>query len=471
MMVLALADRGDPKALPAILEAIKSGPKPMVLAALGVMDRIGNATCVPVLLKIALENDDELAQAAKGALYKLPGQDVDADIATRFAQATGKTRQVLIELVGQRRIEAAVGALVPCAEDADAGIRSAAVASIAALGGEKQVPDLVKILQKTQDPNERAGLEKALTATTSRGGAACTPLLVPLTKNGDAAVRTIGLHALACAGGPEALAAVKAALDDTDETVQLEAARTLSTWPNKWPEDASVMEPLLALAKTSKKEQHQILALRGYLQYLQGAKNLKDDERLAKLNDVMPLAKRTEEKKLVCSVLGTVANAKSLDSLLAYAAEPATAEEACSAIVNLAGTKDLKDVPAEQRQQAFLTVLEKAKSRDTKKKAQDLLKAFPKSAQKATPGAGAAKPGGKLKILKAVYGGLPDGPKDDVTAKVQGMVADGALSVDATNDNFGDPANGVVKKLKVEYELNGAKNSKEVNENETLTIP
>ena len=68
-------------------------------------------------------------------------------------------------------------------------------------------------------------------------------------------------------------------------------------------------------------------------------------------------------------------------------------------------------------------------------------------------------PPGELKIRKAVYGELPDGAVDkDVTEKVAAMVKDGALSVEASNDNFGDPAKGVGKKLRVDYTFDGAKN-------------
>jgi hypothetical protein len=76
----------------------------------------------------------------------------------------------------------------------------------------------------------------------------------------------------------------------------------------------------------------------------------------------------------------------------------------------------------------------------------------------------------KLVIRKAVYGDLPDGAKTDVTEKVAGMVEDGALSVAATNDNFGDPAEGIGKKLKVDYTFDGTAKSKTVDENETLTV-
>jgi len=79
-------------------------------------------------------------------------------------------------------------------------------------------------------------------------------------------------------------------------------------------------------------------------------------------------------------------------------------------------------------------------------------------------------PSGKLVVTKATYGDLPDGAKSDVTEKVVAMVKEDKLKVDATNDNFGDPAEGIVKKLTVEYTIDGVAHSKTVNENETLSV-
>ena len=79
-------------------------------------------------------------------------------------------------------------------------------------------------------------------------------------------------------------------------------------------------------------------------------------------------------------------------------------------------------------------------------------------------------PKARLVITKAVYGDLPDGGKIDVTKKIADLVKDNALSVAATNDNFTDPAEGVLKKLKVDYTFDGKEKSKTVDENETLAI-
>jgi hypothetical protein len=76
----------------------------------------------------------------------------------------------------------------------------------------------------------------------------------------------------------------------------------------------------------------------------------------------------------------------------------------------------------------------------------------------------------RLIIRKAVYGDLPNGPKTDVTAQLQEAVASDTLSIEATNDNFGDPAFGKGKKLTVDYTFDGQDHSKTVLENETLTI-
>ena len=76
----------------------------------------------------------------------------------------------------------------------------------------------------------------------------------------------------------------------------------------------------------------------------------------------------------------------------------------------------------------------------------------------------------KLVIRKAEYGDLPDGKRIDVTDKVRQMVEDGALSVAATNENFTDPAEGIVKKLTVTCLAEGKEQTQTVAEGQVLMI-
>ncbi len=372
LILLALADREDAAVLPAVLEAARGGAPRLRMAAVGVLERLGNVSSVPVLLEAAVAGEVELARKATMVLARLPGSEVDSDLLGRLPKTSGKTRQVVIELAGQRRIPSALPAILPLAEDPDAGIRSAAVQTIGAIGEAKHSADLVRLLQKPQSPQERGNLEKALLALAGRCGAACAPYVLPLMQNGDTAVRTIALHALATVGGPQALAAVRSALDDKEESVQDEAVRTLSTWPGNWPEDDGVAEPLLTLAKSGKKLSHQVLGLRGYLQYVQEDKKLKDDEKVARVAEVRPLLKRPEETRLAIATLGTIPTSSALEALMTFIADPAVAEDTCSAVVNIAG-RNLGEASKERRQKALQTVLETSKNDATRKKAERIL--------------------------------------------------------------------------------------------------
>ena len=85
--------------------------------------------------------------------------------------------------------------------------------------------------------------------------------------------------------------------------------------------------------------------------------------------------------------------------------------------------------------------------------------------------ASATNPVPRLVIVKAVYGDLstPDSSVD-VTGQVAGMVTNNAVTVDASDDNFGDPASGITKQLKVDFTFDGVPGTKSVYERGKLRI-
>lgn len=373
LLLLALADRHDDAVLPVVVKAAQSGPETLRVTAVNVLVRLGNASCVPVLLDAAVEADEELSPAAKETLIRLAGDDVDAAILSQLAQAKGEKRQVLIEVAGQRQLHAALPAVAKSLNDADPAIRGAAVEAIGLIGQADQAADLVALLQKTDDAKERVGMERTLMAISGRCGVACVPHLLPLTKSRDDQLHMIGLHALAIVGGPDALAAMKSAIDGASEAVQDEAVRVLSTWPNKWPDDDDAGKLLLTLAKSDGKMSHQVLGLRGYLQYVRGRQAFSNDEKLTRVKAVLDLAKRPEERRQAIAVLGAAPGAGALELLMELTKEAAVTEEAYSAIVNVI-RGDVPGVSKEQRRDTLKMVIEKSKNRGTQRRADDALK-------------------------------------------------------------------------------------------------
>ena len=130
-MIQAMADRKETVVLSAVLEAAGRGPRqfacrPSAYSRVWVMFRALSA-----LLKAAVDADTDLAQAAKAALAGLPGEKVDAQIVALLPKAQGKSYPLLIELVGQRRIDATADLLQGAGPSRH---RSAGRADLAALG-------------------------------------------------------------------------------------------------------------------------------------------------------------------------------------------------------------------------------------------------------------------------------------------------------------------------------------------------
>ena len=368
LLLLAIADRSDSAVLPVVYKAAQSGPNDLRITAINTLARLGDVSCVPVLLEAATENDADIRRAAMDTLVRLPGKDVDDDLLDRLPQAKGKVRQVLIELAGQRQISEAVPAVVSSLHDDNAGIRGAAIQTIGIIGQEAQTTDLVKLLQDTSGSAEQAGIEKSLLSVCGRSGVNCIPYLRPLTQSTNEKLHMIGLHALAIVGGPEALEAVKSAIQSAEPAVQDEAVRILSTWPHNWPEDNEAGQALLTLATSAEKMPHQVLALRGYLQYVRGSKKLSNEQKVAKIKDLLPQIKRPEERRQAIAVLGQAPSASAMELLISLAEDPAVAEEVYSAMVQIA-SQNINGISRDQRRQVLQMVAEKSTNNDTRQRA------------------------------------------------------------------------------------------------------
>jgi len=75
----------------------------------------------------------------------------------------------------------------------------------------------------------------------------------------------------------------------------------------------------------------------------------------------------------------------------------------------------------------------------------------------------------RLVIKNAVYGDLANNAVVNVTQKVADWIEE-ALPVHATAENFGDPAEGIEKQLKVEYTLDGVDGTMLIEEGQLLNI-
>ena len=80
--------------------------------------------------------------------------------------------------------------------------------------------------------------------------------------------------------------------------------------------------------------------------------------------------------------------------------------------------------------------------------------------------------GGGLVVRRATYGPVDGGPSAEVTARVVGLIRDRKASVVANNKQMGgDPAEGQVKQLRLEFTLDGAAETLTADEDQPLIFP
>ncbi len=456
LLLMALADRNDPSVLPSILQAAKSGSTPHVReAAIGVLSRVGNASCVPVLLEAAMQPDAEMARTATTALEELPGKDIDADLAARLPGAEGKMRELLLRLAGRRRIEAAVPTLIKAADDADAGVRTAALAALGLTIGPRDVAFLIARVTNPRNTEEAEAAEKALHAACIRmpDREACAAQLTDalwnmptttkstvLKKRWESAgkwvwvpvsPRSTIIEVLGAMGGATALKTVREAAADPDAELQERAIYVLGQWLTT---DAAPV--LLELARTVSNPQSQSRALQGYVRIARDFE-LPDAQRAEMCRAVLTTAKRDEDKKVVFAVMQKHPGLDMLKVAAEAAKVPALKDDAAKAALAMA--QKLGGNSADVR--ALLAQV-----------GQDPV---------------------KVEILKAQYG--TDAKWVDVTEALRRHVRDFPLIILPSpnyNASFGgDPVPGIVKQLKIQYKLNGKDGEVSLAEDAPVLLP
>jgi HEAT repeat protein len=216
--------------------------------------------------------------------------------------------------------------------DRDASIRTAAAKSYVELAGAGGIPVLIDMLMKSTDGGEIGLYERMLGSVCPMAGDknACTRKLVDALSRAGPAVKPALLRTLRVVSGPDAVHAVRGAVDDADKEVHTTAVRVLSEWSSM---DAAPL--LLELAKNSSAPVDKLLALRGYLG-IALQKNVAAQDKLAICRQAAPIIARAEEKRMLLGALGSVARAESLDLIVPCLDDPSVKAEAVAAVMAIA---------------------------------------------------------------------------------------------------------------------------------------
>jgi len=470
--------------------------------------RVATKDAVPVLA--GLLGDEKLGHMARYALEPLPDPAADEALRDALGKLKGLRLVGVINSLGVRRDAKAVGALAGLLGDADADVAQAAARALGTIGTAAAAKAVEGALPKAPAGNQVAFCEgllrcaEALAATGEAKEALGVYDRLRALKPAPHQVRTGALRGAVLLRKDDGVPLLVEAIRGDDLVLVEAAARTAMEMPGsaavtkaladelgKLPADkqilltlamgkrgdAGAVPALLALAKKGEKSAR-IAAVRALPEIGSAtavpalvALQADEDREVAQAAQDSLVAMPGEEVDAAIASMLTKGDAdtrriaiEQLGQRRTPSAVPALLKAAADADegVRVASLKALGDLAGAAELPALIGLLMNAKSPAELRAAEGALSGA--CGRQAEPAVG------KVVIVKAVYGALPDGPSADVTKKLAELVKAGSLTVEASNGNFGDPANGIAKKLRVEYTVEGAPQIATVNENDSITF-
>jgi HEAT repeat protein len=336
----ALADRGDVTARPAVVELLKAThEEPVKVAAIGALGAVGDERDLPLLLSFLSSDSKTEKSAARAALVRLRGEGVSSTIATTLKQSTdAPLRVALIEILTTRRALEARPDLLNLAADSDAAVRAAAMNALGQLAGTAQIPGMLNGVFKAEKGSERDAAERAVVLVCSRtadGTQRAAPLLAAMDKCGPSD-RPALLMTLGRLGDPSARPTIEAAIADL--AMHEAGVRALCNWP-----DASVAARLIEILQADAQPKDRDLSLAALIRIAPLPDGRNNDQRLAMLKQVMGMCTRPEDQNVLLKRASAIYTVEALRFVVPYLDQPAHAQQACEAVVELAHHRDVRD--------------------------------------------------------------------------------------------------------------------------------
>ncbi|QDT30605.1 HEAT repeat protein [Gimesia panareensis] len=310
LIIVALSQSHNPRALPLIREAVKSGNGPLQIQAvisLGelvpVLKADGQLQALSDLFDLLKQNESDLTGAVETVVARIqagqPADKVRAAIEAntrKLVESEALPQQLSgLALAGDCRLSSLTPAVYQLVNHANPEVKQMA---IQALGGTTSSDDLPKLIALALKNPGDATISDALKAACAR---------LPLEETAQALAGAMDgasieqqqqlLNQLAAIGGETALKTVVAAARSSNDDLQNTATDLLGKWVT-----IDVAPPLLELAQSLDNRKYKIRALRGYIRVARQL-NMTPAERLEVCRNTLANAERNDEKKLVFEVL------------------------------------------------------------------------------------------------------------------------------------------------------------------------
>lgn len=326
--ITALSEAGATGALPAFRASAQSDDPSVRVAAIRALGRNGQAEDALFLAKLASQSEEAVRDEARSALSRLRGAPVDAAIVKAIPSSGGKEQVELIRAVSERGIADAVPSLLECARSTDRDIRRESIRALRDIAPAEVIPNLVSLLAASPAAADRRETERTLASALRRNPQApLTTIQKELEGAQSADARASLLSVLGQSTRDDALPILRAALSNAEPAARRAAILALTEWPTITPAG-----DLLSSAKSDSEPPLRILALRGYIRLVSAPSERQPAVVAKQLAEALSASPQPDEKRAVLAALTRFVCPESLEVAKTLLSDPSVSQEAKSAV-------------------------------------------------------------------------------------------------------------------------------------------
>lgn len=333
-LIEALHQRADVAAADVMMEMLDSGSSFVRMAAIAALGDIGDSEAVAPLAKVAATQTDDEQRAARRALLNLRRGNVMEAMIEQVVSGPPPVQREMVRTLTARGDDGAAAKLLPLAVAGN----GSALQALGRLASAEDVPALAQFVSKAtgkQQVQAAIVLQKACTRLRAKGASIdVTPFLRALS-NGNAQTQVALLPAAVALNDPQIHDKIRTAVKSDDASIRQAAINALAETPDK-----VFLPELLQVAHSNPDEMLRLKALSSCLQVATDTTSdgLSSDERITALQQILPLAKRPEEKWAILSGLADTPGTQALELASTMLGDPDASTEAAQAVTKIAAS-------------------------------------------------------------------------------------------------------------------------------------
>ena len=281
--------------------------------------------------------------------------------------------------MAQRKVVAAVPALIKLASGPHADLRPLALQALGRVANGDTLPVLVDLMVNAQTAADRAAAQRAVVAVagkTGRGSDSTQAIRESYSSARDTVVKVALLHALGEIGDDSSLPFLEKAVTEPDKTIAHAAVSALAGWPTPGP--LSLLQKYL---QTADDNSTRTLALSGFIRLIGLEEGRGAAHTLALYREALQRCSRPDEKKAVLAGLAGVKTTEAVKLVAVCLEDESLRNEAAVALSLIACPQ--KETDPGLRGPEVIGALERAAARsgsaEVRKRIEDYLSTMPEN--------------------------------------------------------------------------------------------